>query len=203
MTKLNWKPNPFAPGGDTQYQMARTPRFNIWRMFDVAAGQEHHLASSGLPEFPNKPGYTPHPEILLVTRGAWRFSCPDLPNGGHVFTQGDGAFKVRGKRGYVITTEDPRGNGYVCIQPREPEWFDREIVMIGAGEVLTLPARGADTFLYLGKGEALLDGGEIDPNDLIALPDDEDVEIEALSKTLGVTFWKRDEFPTTLEELSV
>lgn len=207
MTTLDWQPNPYMRNaGDTQYQLARTPRFNIWRFYEVGPGQEHRLANSPLPELTDKPGFTPHPDIVLITKGRWNFAAQGLPDGDHVATRGDGAFTVRAAGGYVITTEDPNGNGYVCITPRQAEWFDREIVELEAGEQLVLPARNADTFFYACRGEGTwlspTADGDIDPNRLTALPAGEDATITATTAILGITFWQRDTFPTSLADLA-
>lgn len=185
---LDWQVNPFIPGGDAQYQIARTPEFTIYRFYEVLKGKEHWLARSRVSHFTDNPGFTPHPDIILVTKGLWRFTAPGLPDGSVVLSANDGAFQVRPAGGHRVTAESENGNGYVCITPNRHDWYDRELVIIPAGESLTLPDRGSSSFLYIGKGLAEVNGEEADPNEIIPLTGG--TTIKAVTKICAVTFWK-------------
>lgn len=200
---LKWETNPYIEGpegGDTQYQIARTPRFTVFRFYEVGPGQTHWFARSREPEFSDKPGYCPHPEIVLVTKGLWRFEAPGLPDGDHGMAVNDGGFTVRAKDAYRVTSEAPNGNGYVCIRPNRRDWYAREVVQIPAGDTVILPARSAETFLYVGKGLATVGGADADPNEIIELPAGQETEVTAVSKVTAITFWQSS-WPSTLAEL--
>lgn len=197
---LEWQPNPFEKSDGVEYQLARTPLFNVFRYYEVAKGQSHWMARSRESHFEDAPGFCPHPEIVLITRGRWRFESPNLPEKSHVLTANDGAFSVRAAGGYKVTAEGEGGNGYVCISPLRRDWFNREVVLIPKGQKVTLPARGSQSFLYLGKGSAEVLGQTVDPNEIVELPANETVEIEATEKVAAVTFW-RGVWPSKISEV--
>jgi len=190
MTSLEWKAHPSAPLPDNmQFQVAQTPKFKIWRFYEIGPGQRHYLEKVTGRDFEDKQGFCPHTDIILVTKGKWRFEAANLPDQSHAFTVNDGAFKVRSSMQYTIVSEDETGSGYVCISPRTDDWYERELVLIPAGESVTLPARGTDTYLYIGRGDADVNGERADPNEIMHVPADADMQIDAISKVTAVTFW--------------
>lgn len=151
------------------FKLALTPHFRIAKCVNVRAGDFYYLPAA--PEeadaVPGSDTLVVCPEIMLVTRGSFELTAPEL---GVIALHAGDAGSPQRFRGPIRIEAAEDDSAYICITPRDNSFWERQAGFVPAGETISLETPPCNSAaLLVATGGLICAGSELGVGSLLRL----------------------------------